>query len=111
MIIYLISTIIFINIVWFETEALVEYVKLFKLNWFKITEYLIAKESNFELTYHSYLSQHHRNFFTKLITCPICLTTWLSIISSLLFTESILDFSIIFVLSIIGYNIYRKLLV
>lgn len=109
--IYSIFLILFINIVWFETEALVEYIKLFRLNWFKVTNYLIAKESNFELTYHSYLLQYHKNFFTKLITCPICLTTWLSIIFSLLFTKSILNFSIIFVLSIIGYNIYRKLLV
>jgi len=107
--IHSIFLILFINIVWFETEALVEYVKLFKLNWFKVTKYLIAKESNFELTYHSYLLQYHKNFFTKLITCPICLTTWLSIISSLLFTKSIFDFSIIFVLSILGYNIYKKL--
>lgn len=109
MIITLITSIIFINIIWFETEAFVEYVKLFKIKWFKVNEYLLAKESNFELTYHSYLLQYHKNFFTKLITCPICFTTWLSIIFSLLFTNSILNFSIIFVLSIIGYNIYKKL--
>ena len=105
----IICFIIFINIIWFDTEVFVEYIKLFKLNWFKVNEYLIARESNFELTYHTYLLYNHKNFFTKLITCPICLTTWLSIIFSLLFTESILNFSIIFVLSIIGYNIYKKL--
>ncbi len=105
----IICLITFINIIWFDTEAFVEYIKLFKLNWFKVNEYLIARESNFELTYHTYLLYNHKNFFTKLITCPICLTTWLSIIFSLLFTESILNFSIIFVLSIIGYNIYKKL--
>lgn len=109
MIITFITFIIFINIVWFETEAFVEYIKLFKLDWFKVNDYLKAKESNFELTYHSYLLWNHKNFFIKLITCPICLTTWLSIIFSLLFTDSILNFSIIFVLSIIGYNIYKKL--
>lgn len=109
MILYLTSIIIFINIIWFDTEAFVEYIKLFKLDWFKVNEYVKAKESNFELTYHSYLLWNHKNFFTKLITCPICLTTWLSIILSLLFATSILDFSIIFVLSIIGYNIYKKL--
>ena len=109
MILYLTSIIIFINIVWFDTEAFVEYVKLFKLDWFKVNNYLTEKESNFELTYHSYLMYNHKNFFTKLITCPICLTTWLSIILSLFFTDSILNFSIIFVLSIIGYNIYKKI--
>lgn len=105
----IICLITFINIIWFDTEAFVEYIKLFKLNWFKVNEYLIARESDFELTYHSYLLRNHKNFFTKLITCPICFTTWLSIIFSLFFTNSILNFSIIFVLSIIGYNIYKKL--
>jgi len=100
--------ILFVNIIWFETEAFVEYIKLFRLDWFKVNEYLNAKKLNFELTYHSYLLANHNNFFIKLITCPICFTTWLSIILSVLFTPSILNFSIIFVLSIVGFNIYKK---
>ena len=52
----------FILILWFNTEVLVEYTHLFKLDWFKVNEYLISKELDFTLTYHSFLLQKYNNF-------------------------------------------------
>ena len=100
--------ILFVNIVWFETEAFVEYIRLFDFNLFKVKDYSVAKQNNFELTYHSYLLQKHNNFLTRLITCPICFTTWLSLILGLCFLENKWDFTIVFASSLILYHIYRK---
>jgi len=66
--VYMIFLFVFVLIIWFNTEAFVEYSHLLKLKWFKVNDYLIAKESDFTLTYHSYLLQKHNNFFTRLIT-------------------------------------------
>jgi hypothetical protein len=63
----------FLLVIWFNTEAFVEYSHILKLKWFKIYDYLNAKETDFTLTYHSYLLQKHNSFFTRLITCPFCL--------------------------------------
>jgi len=101
--------ILFLNIVWFETEAFVEYVRLFGFNLFRVKDYRVAKQNNFELTYHSYLLQKHNNFFTRLITCPICFTTWLSLVLGWYFLENEWDFTIVFASSLALYHIYRKI--
>lgn len=101
--------ILFLNIIWFETEAFVEYIRLVGFNLFKVNDYLDAKQHNFELTYHSYLLQKHNNFFTRLITCPICVTTWTSLILGWYFLENEWDFTIVFASSLTLYHIYRKI--
>ncbi len=47
----------FLLVIWFNTEAFVEYSHFLKLKWFKVNDYLNAKETDFTLTYHSYLLQ------------------------------------------------------
>lgn len=107
--IYSIFLFTFLLIIWFNTEAFVEYIRLFKLKWFKIDEYLNTKETDFTLTYHSFLLQKYNNFFTKLITCPFCLNFWLVFIGSFIFEYSIIEIPTIYVLSLITYFIFNKL--
>lgn len=99
----------FILIIWFNTEAFVEYINVLKLNWFKVKDYLIAKESDFTLTYHSYLLKYHNNFLTKLITCPFCFNFWSILIGKFVFDYSFLEIPTIYVTSLIIYFIFNKL--
>ncbi len=72
---------------WFKTEVFVEYVCLFRLQrLFYVQEYKSMKEQDPGYAYLEHLAYHHDCFFTRLITCPICLSTWLSAFS-LFFTS------------------------
>lgn len=66
---------------WYKTDFVLVYGKLFGLNNFlKITDYEISKKTNLDLKYYVFLAMRYKNFFVKLITCQICLSTWLSIV-------------------------------
>jgi hypothetical protein len=105
--IFLITSIL---IVWFNTEAFIEYIQLFRIPLFKIKEYNIEKEKDCTIDYHLYLKLHHNNFFTRLITCPICTSFWLSLVGSILFSINLLNFGIIFICSLLLYFLFNKLL-
>lgn len=72
----------FILTVWFETEAVVEYANLF--GFYKFIKHLKSfRQSSLagsSISYRDYLAMYHNNFFVRLITCEICLTTWFSMI-------------------------------
>ena len=70
-------------VVWFKTNAFVEYINLFKLGgYFKVGEYTKLDTG---LSYPDFLKEFYNSFFTRLISCPICTATWLGIFSSALF--------------------------
>jgi hypothetical protein len=99
-----------ILLIWFKTDAFLEYCRLFKLN--KISNYkdydkkFDSKES---LPYHLYLRLYKNNFFIRLITCPICLSCWLSIIISLI-TLSPFNIPILFISSLLLYLLIEELI-
>lgn len=99
----------FLLVIWFNTEVFVEYTNLFRIKWFNVKDYLTAKDSDFTLTYHSYLLQKHNNFFTKLITCPFCINFWWIFIGKFVFNYSFLEIPTIYVTSLIIYFIFNKL--
>ena len=105
-----ISCVLLFLILWFKTDAFVEYVKLFRLSkLFKLDDFENKKHEDFELTYHSYLRQYHNNFFTRLITCPICLSVWLCLPTIVYtFNIGIYCFHVLIVLSI--YYLLSKLI-
>lgn len=97
-------------VVWFKTEAYVEYCRLFRLN--KISnyrEYFAEKANDVSLTYHKFLRQYHDGFFVRLATCPICVSAWLSIGLALLSTHLML-FPPTFIVSLILFGIIHRLL-
>lgn len=92
----------FILIVWFETNALVEYLKLWGFKkYFKIEEF----ENSMISSYPSYLIITYPNFFTKLLNCPICVGFWLNIGCIVLVPKFGLFF-INFYLSLLLYYIF-----
>ena len=80
----------YLMLVWFQTQAIVEYCKLLHINWlFKVGEYLdyvknykkgIGKPGPED--YLEYLQEKHgEKFWVKLVLCPVCLSLWGAICS------------------------------
>lgn len=106
---FIVCIVTLILIVWFNTDAFVEYSRILRLNHlFKIDKFDEAYKNDFELTYLLYLRRDHNCFFVRLITCPTCLAFWLSLIGSI---TSDVGFSMPFVylLSVFLYYLFVKI--
>jgi hypothetical protein len=95
--------------IWFETDAFLEYTKLFKLSkFFKVDSFEIyRKENNPKITYHSYIRQKHTSFITKLFTCVPCLNAWIVLITSVIF-NNLLFYPVVYLVSYVMYKILKK---
>ena len=63
----------------YETEAFVEYVKLFRLNkLFEIDKYEKYLDK-FGGSYWEYLPFENPSFLRKLVSCPLCVSFWLNL--------------------------------
>jgi len=90
-------------IVWFHTEAFVEYCNILRIKrFFKIDEFEKAQENDFSLEYLPWIKQTYPNFFTKLINCPWCIGFWFTVISSWIFSTFYI-FPVIYVCTIVIY--------
>lgn len=69
-----------ILLIWFRTDAWLEYTKLLHLNFIAFYKDFEEKKKGDEfLTYHLYLRRYHDCFLVRLMTCPICIAVWLGI--------------------------------
>lgn len=102
---YLLTTIL---IIWFKSDAVIEYGKLLKLSKIlKIDEFQKKKdEEDASLTYIRFLRITYDNFFIKLITCPYCLSFWLSLLFSI---NHIYFMPLIYINGLILYGIINLL--
>lgn len=111
--------IIFFLIIWFEGDVTNFFNtigigrKLFKRPNFE--KYKI--EIDVTSTYPDFLYNEYPSFITKLISCPICLTFWLTLIVNIGvlsningFLYSSLTFSIYYFINLLCYLLIRKLL-
>jgi hypothetical protein len=97
-------------IVWFRSEAYVEYCRLLKIDFIShYKDYYAKRVNDVSLTYHDYLRQYHDSFCIRLITCPICMAAWLSMGVGLLFW-SIALVPMIFIGGLILFGIVHNLL-
>ena len=66
-------------LVWFRTNAFVEYLSLLKLSrFFHVGEYENIKSQGYEGIYVDFLVEYYRSsFFVRLLSCPVCLSFWL----------------------------------
>lgn len=82
MLLYLSLTVGFILVVWFKTNAYIEYCKFLKINFISFyKDYEIKKnEEDVRMTYPDYLLKYHECFFTRLLSCPICTSFWIAIV-------------------------------
>ncbi len=73
-------------IVWFKTEAFVEYGSLLGLSkYLYLSEYKIAQKNDPSLEFPMFLVINNNNFFSRLLSCPLCLGFWLSLLFSCVF--------------------------
>jgi len=105
------SFIVVVFLMWFNSDFVVEYGKLFGLKkLLRVEDYKEAQRNTpVPLAYPLFLKMKYDNFFIKLITCPICLSVWLSIVLGL-FYQIYSFIPVICVMSLILYGIIRKLL-
>lgn len=78
MVILTIICLIAVNLlIWFRTEAWLEYTRLLRLNFLSDYKgYEAAKSQDVMLTYNNFLRQKHDCFIVRLVTCPICSAVW-----------------------------------
>ena len=108
---YSLSFVTFLLIVWFKTDAFVQYCQLFGLKFL-----LLGYEENNNLTFPQYLytkrlitPNKYLQFYFKLISCPICLGFWISLVFGALFC-SLLAVPAVYISSLFLYLIFSKLL-
>jgi len=76
-----------ILLIWFRTDAWLEYCRLLHLDRISFyKEFDVKHKEDASLTYFLYLRMHHDCFFVRLVTCPICLAVWLGLICGILGT-------------------------
>ena len=94
--IFLVTTVM---LVWFKTDAFVEYFGFLPIS----KEYKKMKESHPEIDFIMFLTMMHNNFFVRLISCQYCMVFWLSAIVSL-FTNPIYT-PVIYICALVLYKL------
>jgi hypothetical protein len=90
---------------WFDTDAFIEYSKLFGLSKrFRIDDWSDYREVNPKIGYLEYIRIKHSSFFIRLVTCKPCLLLWISAACSVIFT-SLVFFPFVYVSSYLIYNL------
>ena len=100
-----------ILIIWFKTEAWYEYTKTLGFGFLsKAIEYDFEKENDISMTYMKFLrKRYYHRFGIRLITCPICVSTWIAIFISL-HEQNISLFPEVMIFGLILYGTVSRLL-
>ena len=111
MILLTVSYITLFLLIWFKTDAFIEYAELFRIGKLvKSNEYKNKKMTEeYPLTYPRFLRMTYSCFFTQLISCPICMSVWLAIIGCFL-TGIFWMFPVICISVLLLYGILCKIL-
>lgn len=108
-----VSLIVTILIIWFNSGAFAAYCKVLGL-----TNLLLGYNKNTDnLTFPQYLYIKRKFFFKspacifliELLTCPLCLTLWLSIFGAGMFLN-ILYIPTIFLISLLVYSLFTRII-
>ena len=90
--------------IWFKTNFLYEYVKLFKLNKLKLIQEYEAFIKISQLNFSEFLG-FKNSFFFKLISCPLCLNFWLNLSLIFFFEFPLYYIGLLYIISITEYMI------
>jgi hypothetical protein len=106
-------------LVWLKSDAIIEWGSLLGLSkLLKVNEFYSMKreENSLMIDYPHFLDIKYHNFITKMLSCPLCLSVWLSIILCSIISITLLDFYILVliptvcILSLITYGIINGLI-
>ena len=99
---------IFILFMWFDTDAFIEYSKIFKLHRiFKVDKFLEYKELNPKASYLTYIRKNYNNFLTRLVTCPSCIAFWIVLFICII-SNSLIFYPIVYITSFSIYMLLKK---
>jgi len=91
--------------IWFDTNAIYEYLKYFNLGGKFIHGYTDYRKKDFAtLLFVPYLLVNYNCFFTRLICCAICINFWINLIVNL-YCFSIYNLPFTFIFSLLIYYI------
>jgi hypothetical protein len=99
----------FLLLVWLRTNAFAEYMRLFRVNLLKLSEYYKIHDEGYGGSYVDFLVEYYNDcFFVRLVSCPVCLSFWLGVSSSIYLgmTSGV----IIAPLTLFFYLVFNKLL-
>ena len=119
--VFVISCIIaLIMLIWFKSDAFIEYARLFKLcKFLRLDDYNGEKFNNPYMTYPLFLKtccgrNKYQKFFFKLIGCRLCNNVWMSMIGAFFIASSFISFigytSVLAIISLFIYGHIAKLL-
>ena len=116
--IYIACLIAIILLVWLKTDALIEWGCNFGLSKilkedefyrFKM-EQLLGPIPSSDISYPTFLKLKYNSFLTRLTSCAICLSFWLSVIGCIIIFN-LIAIPIVYVLSLVIYGIVVKLVI
>jgi hypothetical protein len=113
--------VIFAMVVWLHSDIIYTIAKLSKLmavnfvwRWLKIDEYQDhINNINVMASYPDFLYTEYSGYLTKLLSCPICLTFWFTMMHTVVlwnWKQAIVMFPINYCLTLTIYLVIRKLL-
>ena len=106
-------------LVWFKSDAIIEYGYLFGLSKFLNKEKFLLmrmEQMPIGINYPTFLKIRYDNFVTRLLSCPLCFSVWMSIIScmsiSIVWSQPkvLILIPIVCISSLIGYGTITSLL-
>ena len=109
--IFLTSSICLVMLIWFNSDAFVEYAKIVGgAKFFGVNEYLDMQQKTASLDYHGYLLEKKDSFFIRLITCPLCFSVWISTVLTFALTDALWLAPVCNVTALILYKLTSNLL-
>lgn len=98
----------YVLVIWFKTNAFVEYISLFRLSkFFYVEDYNSLVANGYDGSYVEFLKEYYHDYFlVRLATCPICAGFWLSLPFLLISPQNIL----IMPLGLFFYTLFNKLI-
>jgi|10_taG_2_1085330.scaffolds.fasta_scaffold00617_9 hypothetical protein len=110
--ILIISIVTLVLLIWFESDAFVEYTSAFGGDKFGgVGDYRLMSPNRPSLTYVDFLREEHgTNFFVKLISCPLCFSFWVTMLVTFLVSDTLWMFPACNILSLILYKVTAKIL-
>lgn len=101
-----------ILIAWFNTDMLASYIKLFritKLTYLKEYEDFMIECPSSKTTFLQFSYVKEPTFINKLISCPYCLSFWISLVCSIITTSNILLTFVCYPMCLVMYLSFIKI--
>lgn len=100
-------------LIWFETNAFVEYSTLIAKYWPALTNKLFLRDYEMvqeagAISYPEFLTEYHNGFITRLLSCPICVSTQLGLFFSLFIGLN--KFAVLGMSGLILYKLTKRLI-